>query len=502
MSDKDVKNEKVMTKYDRKMQRRKEQKAKEEKQKKITIAVSVVVVLALVAFIASFPIRSYMAQNETYVVINGEDVTKVEFDYNYNNVVNDYVSQYGAYLGYFGLDVSQDFSTQMYDENLSWKDYFDEMTIENMKKTKAIKAEADAAGFQYDASAEVEAFEKAIKEGAKNAEVSTKNYVKQLYGQYATVNNLTDLVAEAARDNAYFEQISDGMVASEEDIVAYYEENANDYDSVDYFVTEFPAELTSEAPTEEEIEAAMNAACDEADAAVDHVSIEGEEVIGESYSDAPYAIADWLFDPERAEGDSNVIEDADNNSYYAVEFTKRYRDETPTANVRAILTEEDKAQGILDEWNAGAGTEESFVDLCKQYTTDNSAVATGGLMQGLTTDSVTDELGSWIFAEERSVGETTIITLESGTTYVLYYVGMGEPEWKVSIGNTLLAEKQNEYMESIATDVTVEDAKGNLNYLKVQAELEASVSDGDVSGSDVSGSDVEEAVSEGDVSAN
>lgn len=499
MSDKEVKNEKVMTKYDQKMQRRKEQKEREEKQKKITKAVSMVVVLAVVALIASFPIRSYLAQNETYVIVNGEEVTKVEFDYNYNNVVNDYVNQYGAYLGYFGLDVSQDFSTQMYDENLSWKDYFEEMTIENMKKTKAIKAEADAAGFQYDSEAEVEAFKKAVKEGAKTAEVSTANYVKQLYGQYATVKNLTGLVAEAARDNAYYEQVSEGLEASEEEIVAYYEENANDYDSVDYYMTEFTAEITSEEPTEEEIEAALNIARDEADAAVDHLALEGEEVTGEKYSDAPYAISDWLFNEDRAEGDREVIEDEDNNSYYAVEFIQRYRDETPTVDIRAILTDEDKAQGILDEWNAGIATEESFVELCKKYTNDSSAVSSGGLMEGLTEESVTEELGSWIFDTERSAGDASVVTLESGTTYVLYYVGEGEPEWYVSVGNTLLGQNQSEYMKAITEDVMVEDVKGSLKYLQVQEEedMEDTVSDGDLSDGDVSEGDAE-----GDVSAN
>lgn len=497
MSDKEVKNEKVVTKYDRKVQRRKEEKAKEAKQKKITTAVAIVVAVALVAFIASFPIRTYIAQHETFVTINGEEITRVEFDYNYNNVVNDYVNQYGAYLGYFGLDVSQDFSTQMYDENLSWKDYFEEMTIENMRGTKAIKAEADAAGFQFDTAAEVADFKEALKEAAKTAGVSTNNYVKQLYGQYATLNNLSDFVAEAARNNAYYEQIADSMKPAEEDIENYYNENPDNYDSVDYYVMEFPAEITAEEPTEEDIEAAMNAACDLADAALDNVSSEGELMEGETYAEAAYAIADWLFDEARVAGDAEVIEDADSSTYYAVEFVNRYLDETATANVRAITLSEDNSQAILDEWNAAGATEDGFAELCKKYTVDSTAVSTGGLMEGVTEDSVSEELAAWIFAEERVAGDTTSITIESGNTYVLYYVGQGEPEWKVNISSSLLSEKMADYLDSISADVVVEDVKGNLNYLKVQARLEAeaAVSDGDVSGSDV-------AVSEGDVSAN
>lgn len=495
MSDKEVKNEKVMTKYDRKMERRKEQKKQDQKEEKITTAVIVLMLVAFVAFIVSFPIRSIMAQYETVVTINGEDISRVEFDYNYSNVVNDYVSQYGSYLGLFGLDTSQDFSTQMYDENLSWKDYFEEMTVENMKSTKAIKAEADAAGFEFDTTQEVADFKAAMKEAAATAQVSTTEYVKQLYGQYASLNNLSDFVAEGARINAYYEQVSKGMVASDEEIDAYYEENTNNYDSVDYYVSEFPAELTAEAPTEEEIAAAMNEACDLADAAVDHLELQGDEMTNMTYADAPYAIADWLFEDGRKEGDTNVIEDASNNMYYAVEFIQRYRDETATANVRTITLEEDNGQAILDEWKAGNATQESFAELCKKYTVDSAAISNGGLMEGVTEENVNAELAEWIFAEERGVGDTTTIAIEDGYTYVLYYVGQGEPEWKVDIAGVLLSERQSEYMTSIAENVTVEDKKGKLNYLKVQAEAEAAVSDGDVSGADV-------AVSEGDVSAN
>lgn len=505
MSDKEVKNEKVMTKYDRKVQRREEEKAKEAKQKKIATAVSVVAVIALVAFIASFPIRTLIAQNQTFITVNGEDVTRVEFDYHYNNVVNDYMNTYGAYLSYFGLDASKDLDDQMYDENMTWQDYFEEMTVENMKGTKAIKAEADAASFEYDSASEVEEFKESVKEAAKTAQVSTGKYVKQIYGQYATLSNLADYVAVSARNNAYYDQIAETQKATDEEITAYYTENANDYDSVDYYVMEFPAEITAEEPTEADIEAAMNAACDEADAARDEVALNGDFMEGETYNEVAYAIADWLFNEARVEGDTEVIEDADSNTYYAVEFVKRYLEEDATADVRLITLNEDNAQTVLDEWKAGAATEETFAEICKKYSVDATTASNGGLVENVSESGLVAELSEWVFAEERAAGEATAISIEGGNSYVVYYVGQGEPEWKVSIGDTLSAEKMNEYLESIAEPVVVEDPKGNLNYLKIQAKLEAdeSVSGGDVSEGDVSEGDVSEGnVSGSDVSAN
>ncbi|MCM1091857.1 MAG: hypothetical protein NC092_05125 [Butyrivibrio sp.] len=504
MSDKEVKKEqekeKVVTRYDRKMQRREEEKRKEQQQRKIAMAVGVVVVIALVAFAASFPVRAYLATHEPYVTINGEDITKVEFDYNYNNVVTNYVNQNGSFLSYFGLDVTQDFSTQMYSDNLSWKDYFEEMTVENMKKTKGLKAEADASGYVYDASKEIENFKTSVKEAAKSAETSTKAYIRQAYGQYATINNISEYMAETARVNAYFEELSESMKASDEEIDAYYEENKADYDSVDYYLATFSAEFPAEDATDEEIDAAMNDAYELALAAEDNLMEEGNLHTNVKQADADYEISDWLFDESRTSGDTTVIDDADNNMYYAVQFVKRYRDEALTANVRVVVPENIDGQALLDEWNAGEATEDSFAELCDKY--GGSSTAKGGLIEGVAKSSVSDELADWIFADGRAAGDTGVVSTESGYTYVIYYVGQGDPEWKSDIANTLLSEAQAEYTDALAESAVVEDKKGKLHYLKVRAEEEASdADDADDVGEeeDVSDGDIEDMVSDSDV---
>lgn len=483
MSDKEVKQEKVVTRYDRKVQRRKEEKEREQKRKKTNTIIGAVVLVALVALVVSFPVRAYLATHETYVTINGEDITKVEFDYNYNTVVSDFVSRNGTYLGFFGLDVTQDFSTQMYTDKLSWKDYFEEMTVDNMKRTKGLKAEADAAGYEFDTAEEVAEFRSAMKDAAKEAKVSTKNYIKQIYGTYATMDAIAGYVAETARVNAYYQQVSEGLAATDEEIESYYQEHTDDYDSVDYYVESFPAETTSEEPTDEEIEAAMNAACDLADAAVDTLAQTGEEMTNVRYSALEDVLADWLFDDSRKAGDTNVIADEDENIYYAVRFTKRYLNETPTADLRVIMSQDIDGQAVLDEWAAGEATEDSFAELCNQYSADGGAVAEGGLLEGVTKDSVSSDVAEWVFADGRTAGETTVITTEEGYTYVIYFVGQGDPEWKAEIADTLLSYAQTDYMDALSENVTVEDKKGKLYYLQVQAEEEAENS-GEVSGGD------------------
>ena len=497
--------QKVMTKYDRKVQKRKEEKEKEKKEERISMAIGIVVLVTLVCLVASFPIRTYLATHETYVVVNGEAVNKVEFDYQYNLTKNNYITQYGSYLTYFGLDTSKDLSTQMYSDTLSWQDYFEQMAVENLKQSKAMKAAADAEGFTYDTTDEYNTFKETIKTSAASAGISEKEYVRSIYGAYATMSRIEQYVKNDMVMNAYYEKLQEDNAPSDDEIQSYYEENKATYDSVDYRLTTIEADLPTEPteladpveetastdtaadgtaaadttqdtayqPSDAEIAKAMEDAKVLADDAEQTVAKNGEAHENEQKSSVNYLISDWLFDDARKAGDTTVITNDNSHCYYAVAFEKRYLDETPSADVRVIIPTEDKTgEEILEEWKSGAATEDSFAELCKKYTQDTSAVENGGLFEQVTKTGMTEELSNWIFDSSRQAGDTVAITV-SDTTYVLYYIGQDQPEWKINIKNTLVSDTMSQHMQDITADVTVEDPKGKLNYLKVQAEESA-----------------------------
>ena len=498
--------QKVMTKYDRKVQKRKEEKEKEKKEERISTAVGIVFLVALVCLVASFPIRTYLATHETYVVINGEEVNKVEFDYVYNTSKNNYITQYGSYLSYFGLDTSKDLSTQMYSETLTWQDYFEQNAVESLKQNKALMAEAKAAGFTYDTTDEYNTFKETIKTSAAAAGVSDKEYVRSIYGSYATMGRIEEYVKNDMVMNAYYQKLQEDNAPSDDEIQSYYEENKATYDSVDYRLTTIEADLPTEPteladpveetaadttgttdgtaatdstqdtayqPSDAEIAKAMEDAKVLADDAEQTVAKDGEAHENEKKSSVNYLISDWLFDDARKAGDTTVITNDNSHCYYVVAFEKRYLDETPSADVRVIIPTEDKTgEEILEEWKNGAATEDSFAELCKKYTQDTSAVENGGLFEQVTKTGMTEELSNWIFDSSRQAGDTVAITV-SDTTYVLYYIGQDQPEWKINIKNTLVSDTMSQHMQDITADVTVEDPKGKLNYLKVQAEESA-----------------------------
>lgn len=494
--------EKVLTRYDLKMQRRQEEKRREQRNKRIASAVGILLLVGLVCFVASFPIRSWLTVHGTYIVVADENVTKVEFDYNYNTVRNNYISQ-NSWLTYFGLDLSGDLSNQMYSDTLTWKDFFDEMAVDNLLSGKAVVRDMEAAGFTYDESEDYEEFVEALKQVASGSGMTFDAYVKEFYGPYATLNRVEKFIRQDLIISAYYEQLSESKTPSDQEIQTYYEENKDSYDCVDYHVLTVDAELPTEPteladpveetdtdaetgaetdgtdadgdeavyePSQAEIDAAMELAKAEAEGLQNTVATDGEEYTNMSQADINYLLTDWLYDSERKKGDTSVIEDAGNNRYFVVSFDDRYIDPSISVNVRAVLTEDGNGQDILDEWTAGEATEESFAALADQY---NAPMTTeeGGLFEGLIPSALSEELFDWLADGSRSHGDTAVITPEgSAVTYVFYFVSTGDPEWKLSIRNILLSEIMNEYINGLKEGLEVEDPHNNLNYLKIQAQ--------------------------------
>lgn len=520
-TEKPQQEQKIVTRYDRKQQKRREQEEKEKREKKIATIVGIVVVAAIVCLIASFPIRTYLAVNENYVTVDGHKVTRVEFDYNYNTAKNSYMNQYGSYMSYFGLDLSGDLSAQMYSETLTWKDYFEQLAVENIKKEKAMLKAAKAAGFSYDATEEYKEYEEALKEQAAIAGTNLNKFVKSQFGSYATMSRISGYLKDAMVVSAYYNQVAEEKAPSDEEIQSYYNENKDSYDSVDYHLVTIDAVLPTEPtdladppedntegtdaaddtqtsnedgtdgetepyePSEAEIAAAMETANEEAQSALQNVVTDGEFMEGQTSSEVNSVIREWLFDASRKQGDSTVIEDTTNHRYFVVGFEKRYLDESPTVDARVIITKTTDAQTILDEWKNGEATEESFAQLYEKYSEEES-MSEGGLYEALLNSDMETSLAEWLFDSNRANADTAAITTEDGTHYVLYYVGQNEPEWKLNIKTTLLQDIMTKYLEEITDPIEVVDPKGKLNYLKVEAAQEETATEEDTESTDSS----------------
>ncbi len=362
----EVKNEqKVQTKYDRKMAARKlkeEQDKKDEKRFKIISRTMIAVVL--VAIVAAIGISLYMKDqrvNGTYVVIGDREVSGLEYDYYYNASVNSFLASYASFLPYLGIDTSVDYAQQAYSEDLSWKDEFDRMAVLQMRQIFALSKEAEEKGFTFDTETVYQEHQENLKEAAKAAEVSLAEYYKTSFGENATVSNVEAIIKEGIYANAYKEELAGQNLPTEDEIASYYAENKDSYDNVDYRSFVFTASV-EEGSTEEEIAASMEElkkSADEflakreegvefEDLCIEYASdmargnYENEETeyclsTGKTMSNVPSDASEWLFDSSRKEGDITIIESKDYNQYYVVEFLQKYKGETVDETISDTL---------------------------------------------------------------------------------------------------------------------------------------------------------------------
>ena len=335
------------TKYDRKMAERAMEKKKEERQLKIMKIVGVIlcvaVVVAIAAPIISNVVKKQQVLNGTYVKIGDHELSELEYDYYYYSAVNNYINTYGSFISYLGLDTSVDFDKQQYDETKTWKDYFDQMTVdEQIKPIFALLDEAQKNGFTYDAAEDYDAYAASIQEAADNAGVSLSDYYRNYFGPYATASNVEDFIKNGYIASAYYEQLVADNAPTAEEVKTYYDENRNAYDQVDYKSIAFETPEFEEDATDEEKAKDLEDRQKQAEDVLAQIengdTVDGFELTeGAKYSAVPSSAAAWLFDDTRAEGDIQVFTDDSTSNVYVVQFVKKFYDEANDETISSSL---------------------------------------------------------------------------------------------------------------------------------------------------------------------
>ena len=388
MADND--SQKKTTKYERKLERRKEEAARQKRRRRTTAGICAVVVAVCAGVLGYQAYDKYQQTHGALLKVGSHEIGREEFDYYYNTSINNFYSQYSSYASYFGVDFSAPLDQQSYSDTMTWKDYFEQQAVTQIRQVYGLTDEAAEKGFTYDASGDVDEFVKSISDAAESADASLDDYVVTLFGENAKLEDIKGYVEQSNTASAYYETIEDGTEVAEDEIQSYYDEHKADYDSVDYKVCKIEADMPEEE-TEAETESAETEAASETEtlseeeqaeieaaeaeaaaakeaaeqAAMEEAKKQADEMLGqvkdEAAFDAVYAkyatdsselpeqtqmtkssvypteVADWLFDDARAAGDVDVIEDATNNAYYVVLFKNRYLVHEDTVDVRHIL---------------------------------------------------------------------------------------------------------------------------------------------------------------------
>lgn len=368
-----VEEQKIVTKYDRKMQKRKEEAIKAAKQKKITLGVLIAVAVCAVVGCIIWAVGSYNTIHKEYIKVNDESVSGIEFDFYYGVSKNENLSQtlygtmtYGDYFtSYLGYDSAKSDKSQAYSSSTeyTWYDYFANSAVNTIKEYRSLLLDAEKNGFVYeDFDTDYEKLQSDLKTSADEAGVSLNEYYKTFFGKNATQKSVKPYIEEYLKATAYEKQLRTELAASDDEIKAYYEENKDTYDQVTYrqfvIAAETKGDEAAMSAAKEKAEAMMAAVTDESTFAEqcrlyatedekDKYASDDGSLLSDTYKSSVDSVAaDWVFDSARAGGDVTVIEDADNSKYYVLYYVSRKYDESNDEKIADTLLNQNYSELI------------------------------------------------------------------------------------------------------------------------------------------------------------
>lgn len=418
------------------------------------LTVALVVVMAVLVLVVN--------SNLFYTVlpaasIGGTDYSAAEVTYYYKSAYYEFTNTYGNYVSYF-FDPNKPLKDQAYSETQTWHDYFEETALENMRNITMLCDEAAKTGFTLDQS-----YLDEIDLGMENlrSQITLTGYYETLnqyfasnYGKGVTEELVRRMSERTYLSNAYYDHLVESFDYSPEALAAYYQENADKYDTFNFYTSFIEAEAGEEENADAEAaqaEALKTAQLLAAAGSVEEFLALSEEHTGESAnlshtagSSLGAAYADWMKDSARKAGDAAALED-EAGGVYAVYFLGREDNRYKTVNVRHILvaTEKNedkeytqeardaalsKAEDILAEWKAGEATEDSFGQLAIKYSEDTGSVENGGLYSDVYKYAMVPEFNDFCFDPARKPGDVGIVYCTSSSYegyHVIYFVDHG-----------------------------------------------------------------------------
>ena len=172
--------------------------------------------------------------------------------------------------------------------------------------------------------------------------------------------------------------------------------------------------------------------------------------------------------------DAEAISDADVAAYYD-EHAEDYaaqrveKIDKPMVSIRHILIQpegeqdeegnysdeawtaaEQKANEVLQEWEAGDKTEERFGELAQEYSADGSATS-GGLYENVYPGQMVTEFNDWCFADGRDAGDYGLVKTEYGY-HIIYFCAASEQVYWYETAKADLQRERASQLEQDAMD--------------------------------------------------
>ena len=327
------------------------------------------------------------AAHDTVVATMGDTkLTNGQFAVYYWNAIYDFLSDYGSYAAYFGLDITQPLDKQtctVFETSMTWQQAFVMQGINAWKTYQSVVNDGKAAGFTMPA-----AYEEALKNlratmessAEQNKFESVEAMLVADFGAGCTYEDYYSYMETYYYSSAYYEYLTKNMEISEKEIQDFYEKNKETL-STQYGITDTVAPLIS----------------------VRHILIKPEGGTSSS-TGTTYTEAQW----------------------------------------EACRI---KAQSIYDEWKSKGATENGFIEAAKANSQDSNA-KDGGIYEDVYKGRMVQTFNDWCFDESRQYGDHGLVKTQYGY-HIMFFLDSYTGTHPV-VTSGISSEKLSTYVEDLA----------------------------------------------------
>jgi len=437
-----------------------------------------VVIVAAIAVMTLFLDSGMDKSFISPLTIKDRDISSAEFSFMYHyELLSEGVDLFAA-------DAEEKLSSPyLDDENFAnYREYFRFVTAQDLQKMEILYDDATSQGYQiekphYDRA---NAYINWLKGKADELGVPLDTYIKGVFGSQVDEQCIINTLAKK-----YFtEDYADGeklvqLSASDEQAEEAYNQSRNIYDLVSYKILRMTFEQRDKSFVDtanlrcQKIIDAMDRDPSKFESCaapyfsgVEKKTLEQQDstlVPNCRYEDISHDdFRDWLFDETRKDGDSVILHDEDGFPIILV-FVSRVRMSEQLRNCYIIAANVQTGEGddIKPDIAATQALSQEIYDFiddadsCNEVENLYNDYILAGQLSVLHDSQIykakyQSALAEWIFAEDRQLGDKTLIEID-GTFYVIYFISESpNPEWYDMVNSFLSMNNLQQFIQSKA----------------------------------------------------
>lgn len=292
-----------------------------------------------------------VAGADTVVATMGDiALTNSQLQVYYWMEVQSFLSNYGSYAAYFGLDYTQPLDTQlsMEGDGTTWQQFFLQAALTNWRQIQAMQLEAADAGLEMDPEDQtyLDGLQAALEETAANNSMTLEELLLVNIGPGADFDDYAAYEGTYLRGVPYYTHFTENLSATQQELEDFFADHESQY--ADNGITK-----------------------DSRFVDVRHILIGPEGGTTDDSGVTTYSDAEWEACRE-------------------------------------------KAQAVLDEWLSGEQTEEAFAQLANSQSQDGGSNTNGGLYENVYPGQMVTAFNDWCFDEARHSGDYGLVQTDFG----------------------------------------------------------------------------------------